>query len=69
MLTWDDTFAIALQLAGIFPNVKFEDISLQNIYEWTLQLPDFGDDPVLANDSILTTILREWYEEVNLHDR
>ena len=68
MLTWDDTFAIARELEKIFPDIQFEDISLNNIFEWTLQLPDFDDDPDLVNDSILTTILREWYEEANQHD-
>lgn len=34
------------------------------IYHWTLALPDFDDEPELANDAILAAIYQEWYEEV-----
>jgi FeS assembly protein IscX len=30
-------------------------------------LPDFADDPALANDELLEAILQEWYEEVTAH--
>jgi FeS assembly protein IscX len=35
------------------------------IYDWTLALPQFDDDPQLANDGILAAIFQEWFEEVN----
>jgi len=35
------------------------------IYHWTLALPDFADDPQLANDAILAAIYQEWFEEEN----
>ena len=41
------------------------DISLGMIYRWTVELPDFEDDPELANDQILSSIYQEWFEEVN----
>jgi Fe-S-cluster formation regulator IscX/YfhJ len=28
-----------------------------------IDLPNFADDPTLANDDLLNDILREWYEE------
>jgi FeS assembly protein IscX len=65
-LTWDDSYAIALALIERYPQVQLEDVSLRMIYEWTLALPDFDDEPVLANDSILASIYQEWFEEVNL---
>jgi FeS assembly protein IscX len=48
-----------------YPKVKLEDVSLGMIFHWTITLPEFNDDPVLANDSILTEIYQEWFEEVN----
>jgi FeS assembly protein IscX len=64
-LTWDDSFAIARALIKRFPNQNLEEVSLKMIYRWTLALPGFEDDPVLANDDILAAIYQEWYEEAN----
>ena len=62
MLTWDDSYAIALALQGCFPDAELEKISLDRIYRWTIELPGFDDDPDLANEIILTDILREWVD-------
>ena len=35
------------------------------IYSWTVKLPDFRDDPELANEAILSAIYQEWFEEAN----
>ena len=64
-LTWDDSYAIARALRAIFPDVDLEQVSLTMIYRWTLALPDFVDDPQLANDAVLAAIYQEWFEEVN----
>ena len=64
-LTWDDSYAIALALQKIHPRVDLEQVSLSMIYHWTLDLPDFIDDPQLANDAILAAIYQEWFEEEN----
>lgn len=64
-LTWDDSYAIALQLKEHHPEAKLEDVSLGMIYLWTTQLPAFHDDLQLANDVILSSIYQAWYEEVN----
>ena len=42
-----------------------ETIGIEQLYRWVIALPDFADEPELANESILNDILREWYEEVN----
>ena len=42
-----------------------ENVSLQDIYNWTLSLPDFKDDLDLCNDAILMAIYLEWFEEEN----
>jgi FeS assembly protein IscX len=63
--TWDDTYAIALALKRLHPQVDLEQVSLNMVYEWTLALPGFVDEPELANDGILAAIFQEWFEEVN----
>lgn len=68
MITWESTYAIALELRRQYPNVDLEQVSLQQIYHWTLALSDFEDDPALANDDILSAIFQDWFEE-NLHGK
>jgi len=64
-LTWEDSFAIALLLKQRYPEAQLEEVSLGMIYQWTVHLPEFGDDPQLANDAILMAIYQEWFEEEN----
>jgi len=61
--TWDDSFAIARELRTLHPAINIEDVSLGMIYQWTIELPQFSDDPGLANENILMAIYQEWYEE------
>ena len=63
-LTWEDSYAIAQALSNLKPDIDLEKVSLMMIYQWTLGLPGFDDDPELANDGILEAIYQEWYEEV-----
>jgi FeS assembly protein IscX len=65
-LTWESTYAIALQLRRQHPNVNLDDVTLGQIYKWTLGLSEFEDDPSLANDDILYAIYQDWFEE-NIH--
>jgi FeS assembly protein IscX len=62
-LNWESTFAIALALKRKYPKVNIEDVSLQQILDWTLALPEFEDDPALVNDDILYAIYQDWFEE------
>ena len=64
ILTWETSYAIALELIRLHREVNIEDVTLQQIYEWTLKLEDFEDDPALCNDEILTSIYQEWLEEL-----
>jgi FeS assembly protein IscX len=64
MLTWDDSYAIALALCERYPDIPLEEVSLGKIYQWTLALPEFVDDPELVNDAILLAIYQEWFEEI-----
>ena len=62
-LTWEASYAIALELRRQHSEVNIEDVTLQQIYDWTVILSEFEDDPLLANDDILYAIYQEWYEE------
>lgn len=64
-LSWEDTFAIARALSKSHPGISLDNVSLMTIFDWTMALPEFSDDPELANDDILAAIFQEWYEEVN----
>lgn len=67
-LHWDSTFAIAMELRRKHKNVNIEEVTLQQILDWTLELSEFEDDPALVNDDILYAIYQDWYEE-HIHGR
>ena len=62
-LNWETSYAIALELRRQHPDVNIEKVTLKQIYDWTLQLQEFEDEPSLANDEILYAIYQEWFEE------
>ena len=64
-LYWEASYEIVLTLMDTYPEAQLDTLGLEQLYQWIIALPNFADDPALANESILTDILREWYEEVN----
>jgi FeS assembly protein IscX len=62
-LTWDDSFMLARALARDHARADLSALGLETLYRWVLALPEFVDDPALANDEILLSIVRAWYEE------
>jgi FeS assembly protein IscX len=64
-LYWDATYEIVLTLIEIYPNADLDPMGLEQLYQMIVSLPNFADDPELANEGILTGILQEWYEESN----
>ena len=62
-LNWEATYAIALELRRQHPDAIIEEVTLQQIFDWTLKLPEFEDDPALVNDDILYAIYQDWFEE------
>jgi FeS assembly protein IscX len=64
-LHWGAVYEIALALKERFPNETLENVSLEQVFAWTMELPNFEDDAELANDEILMAIYQEWYEEIN----
>ena len=67
-LNWETSYAIAAELKRQHASANMDEVSLQQIYTWTLELEDFDDDPALCNDEILSSIYQEWYEEL-MNDR
>jgi FeS assembly protein IscX len=62
-LTWEASYAIARELRRTHPQADLTAVSLQQVYMWTVALPEFEDDPAMANDGILMAIFQEWLEE------
>ena len=65
-LTWESSYAIAMELRRRHHPARLEEVRLGQILTWTLELPEFVDDPALANDDILYSIYQDWFEE-NIH--
>ncbi len=65
-INWESTYAIAMELRRRHKDVNLEEVSLQQIYNWTIELSEFEDDPALVNDDILYAIYQDWFEE-NTH--
>ncbi|MBL8099383.1 MAG: Fe-S cluster assembly protein IscX [Anaerolineales bacterium] len=63
-MNWEATYAIAMELKRKYKDVNIEEVTLGQIYTWTLALPEFDDDPQLSNDDILRSIYQDWYEEL-----
>jgi len=64
-LYWDGSYAIALSLKQAHPRVNLNVVTLNMLYNWVIALPNFKDDPTLANDDLLTAILQDWLEETS----
>jgi FeS assembly protein IscX len=64
---WEFGYEIALALKEQRPEETLENVSLRQIYEWTIALDGFSDDPALATDEILEAIFQDWYEELEPH--
>ena len=65
---WDDTYEIVLALIDTYPHINVHDVGMNQLKELIVSLPNFGDDPALVNDELLTIIYREWYEETTPDD-
>ena len=64
-LNWEASYAIALALIERYPGLNVEDIGYEQLFHMVTSLPNFADDPELANEGVLEAVLREWYEEVS----
>lgn len=64
-LYWESSYEIVLTLMEEFPEIDIESVGIEQLYQMVIALPDFADDPELANENILKQLLREWYEETS----
>jgi FeS assembly protein IscX len=64
-LYWEASYEIVLCLMEQYPDADLDSLGLQQLFEWIIHLPGFADEAILANDGLLTEILREWYEETS----
>jgi FeS assembly protein IscX len=62
-LFWDATYAIALALQRHYPGISPDSVGLEELAHMVEMLPDFADDPALANERILMDIQIIWFEE------
>ena len=62
-LYWESTYEIVLRLMELYPEQNLEALGTGQLLQMVLNLPEFADDPRLANERLLNEILREWYEE------
>ncbi len=63
-LSWESTYAVALELKRYHPGIDLTSVTLKQVFDWTVALPGFRDDPSLCNDGILASIFQDWYEEI-----
>lgn len=61
-LYWEYPYELVLALREAHPDADLDTLGLTQLFDWVIALPNFADDPVLVNDSILSDLLREWYE-------
>ena len=64
-LYWETSYEIVLKLIEVYPDADLDSIGLEQLKQYIVTLPNFADEPDLANDGILSEILREWYEEAD----
>ncbi len=62
-LYWDSTYEIVLNLMRLYPTLDLDTIGTSQLLAMILALPNFADEPQLANEALLVEILRFWYEE------
>lgn len=67
-LYWDATYEIVVNLIRHYPTLDPDTVGTHQLLDLILTLPNFVDDPVLANEDLLLEILRIWYEEALFHD-
>jgi FeS assembly protein IscX len=51
-LYWDTTYAIAMALMTEHPELDPQEVGLERLCQLVLSLPNFMDDPALANERI-----------------
>ena len=63
-MKWLDTREIAIALADSHPDVDPTKVNFVDLYNWTMALEGFDDDPARAGEKVLEAIQSAWMEEV-----
>ena len=63
-LYWDAQYAIAMALIQHYPDADPVATGLYELADLIETLPNFADDPALANERILKDIQIIWFEEI-----
>ena len=61
-INWEATYELALALRRAHPDASLDDVTLEQVFQWSMALPEFDDEGALCNDEILQSIFQEWYE-------
>jgi FeS assembly protein IscX len=64
-LYWESTYAIVVVLMESFPDLRPENVGLQELAGLVAKLPGFADDPHGATEQMLLDIQTVWYEEAS----
>jgi FeS assembly protein IscX len=64
-LKWTDTREIAICLSEKYPDADPQLINFKELYDWTLALEEFDDNPKRCGEKILEAIQMVWIEEKN----
>jgi FeS assembly protein IscX len=62
-LTWDLAEDIALSLSETHPDVDPAQVRFTDLHNWTIELPNFKDDPMACTESKLQAIQTAWLKE------
>ena len=62
-ITWRDAEDIGIALAEKYPDTDPLTVRFTDLHRFVTELPDFGDDPKAANESVLEKIQMAWLDE------
>ncbi len=63
MLTWKDSFDIAIALEDAHPDTEILQLRFTELHQMVLELPEFDDDADKSNEKILEAIQMAWLDE------
>lgn len=64
-LSWTDTLDIAIELYEVHPEVDPRQVRFTDLMQWTMDLPEFNDDPKRCGEKILEAIQAAWIDELD----
>jgi len=64
-LSWTDTLDIAIELYEAHPEVDPRQVRVTDLMQWTMDLPEFNDDPKRCGEKILEAIQTAWIDELD----